>query len=148
MKRVYSRQEVTNLDRLLEEETRRIESQFGPCDRIVRFLGDHIEVEWTQKLQIALESATPVIATHANIAKGIQDLKMGKLGHVAQRISQVKKQFDAEGDKLSGRLDELEAKAPATFGKAHSVLDAHHADLDAMDGELRQLANALNGENQ
>lgn len=146
MKRVYPRSSVTNLDRLLEEETRSIESRFGPCDRTVKFLGDHIEVEWTEKLYRALDRATPVITTHANAAKGIQDLKMGKLGHVAQRITQVKKNFDAEGDRLAGRLDELEAKAPATFSKAHTVLDAHHADLDAMDGELRQLANALDGE--
>lgn len=46
-----------------------------------------------------------------------------------------------EADKLAAKLDGLDQKAPESFARAHQVIEQHSADIDAMDGELRQLSN-------
>ena len=67
--------------------------------------------------------------------------RMGKLQAVAERIKDTKAKLEAEADKLASRLDDLDKKAPAAFDRGHSFLDAQHADLTAMEAELRQLSN-------
>ncbi len=66
---------------------------------------------------------------------------MGKLQEVAQRIAATQKKLNEEADRLSGRLDEVDKKAPAAFERGHQILTQHNADLDAMENELRQLSN-------
>src|SRR5690242_13305131 len=122
---------ITNLPRFLEN--------IG--DGKVTFGSDGIHVEWTDKLENGLKNAIPVIQSYADIARGIQDLKMGKLASVAQRIAETRKKLESEADKLAGRLDDMDKKAPEAFNRAHTILDSHNADIDDMDAELRQLSN-------
>ena len=116
MKRIYPRSTITNLDRFLKV--------YRPD--VTTHKGHTIEFEWHDKLAQKLEG---------DIAK------MGKLQAVAQRIRQTKTNLEAEADKLAGKLDELDKKAPAAFERGHTIIAQHNADVDAMDSELRQLSN-------
>jgi hypothetical protein len=67
---------------------------------------------------------------------------MSKLASVTERIRETKQMLDEEGDKLMVRLDQVQAAAPATLARAHTVIDQQVADVGALEAELRQLSNA------
>ncbi len=81
-----------------------------------------------------------IVAFHTDHIR-INHYPMGKLQEVAQRIADTRKKLEAEADKLAGKLDGLDAKAPAAFERGNAIIDQHGADIDAMDSELRQLSN-------
>jgi uncharacterized phage infection (PIP) family protein YhgE len=123
MKRIFNRSTITNLDRFLKVHR---------PDQVIHN-GNTIEFEWHDKLAKKLEEDIPKL--------GMIVPKMGKLQSVAQRIAATKQSLEAEADKLAGRLDEIDKKAPQAFQRGHDILSQHNADLDAMESELRQLSN-------
>lgn len=68
---------------------------------------------------------------------------MGKLHEASLRITAQKKKLEEAADDLLHRLDGLDAKVPDVFAKAHGIINAQNADINAMDSELRQLSNSL-----
>jgi hypothetical protein len=131
----------------------------GTSDRVVRVLNDHIEVEWAgpsgnvdtlysngsqgwlSLIQSKLQNDTSRIQSAQVIAKALNGKRMGKLHDVAQRVAQTRQRLSDEADKIAARLDQIDQKAPNAFANAHSILDQHNSDLDAMETELRQLSN-------
>ncbi len=71
----------------------------------------------------------------------IRKPRMGKLQEVAQRIAATQKRMNDEADKLASRLNEMDGKIPAAFERGHAIVNQGHADIDAMEAELRQLSN-------
>ena len=105
----------------------------------------HLPPDFTRQLQAKTEDFKSAQVITRALVEGEQAKKalasMGKLHQVAQRIASTKKTLEAQADKLALRLDELDKKGPDAFGNANAILDQHHADLDAMESELRQLSN-------
>ena len=66
---------------------------------------------------------------------------MGKLQSVGERIKQVRAEQEAEADKLMSKLDAIEKAAPPAFARGHNILDAHKADLDDLEADLRSISN-------
>jgi prefoldin subunit 5 len=66
---------------------------------------------------------------------------MSKLSTVADRIKRTKEKLDAEADKLSARLDEIDKTAPEKIAGAHAFLDSQKAEVDSIEATLRQLSN-------
>lgn len=101
-------------------------------DRVLHS-GDHIDLLWHQVLEREILKPTiKAIQTHRT---------MGKLQEAAARIKAKKLELEGEADKILGRLSEIDAKQPDVFDRANKIVSQHHADLDAMDSELRQLSN-------
>jgi methyl-accepting chemotaxis protein len=113
----------------------------GGTDRTVKFIGDQIVVEWADRLKAKLENDTSRVQSAQVIAKALNGKRMGKLHDVAQRVAQTRQRLSDEADKIAARLDQIDQKAPNAFANAHSILDQHNADIDAMEAELRQLSN-------
>ena len=67
--------------------------------------------------------------------------RMGKLQETAERIAKLKANHIARSDQLAAKIDAVEEKTPGAFAKAHAIVDAQDADVDAMDSELSQLSN-------
>ena len=66
---------------------------------------------------------------------------MGKLQSVGERIKQVRAAHEAEADRLMAKMDELERAAPPAFARGHNILDAHKAELDELENDLRAISN-------
>ena len=93
--------------------------------------------------QLEQHRAVRLSEAAANIGPLTTDKPLpGKLHGIAQRIAATKKSLDDQADKLAQRLDDLDKKAPEAFTKASALIEQHNTDIDAMEGELRQLTNA------
>ncbi len=64
-----------------------------------------------------------------------------KLSSVADRIRATKERLDKEADALAARLDEIDARAPGAFDRAHAFLDQQKTEVDSIEATLRQLSN-------
>ncbi len=95
--------------------------------------GNRADLTWHDKLQESeLRPRITAIQTHRT---------MGKLQEAAARIKAKKLELEGEADKILARLSEIDNKQPEVFDRANKIVSQHHADLDAMDNELRQLSN-------
>jgi hypothetical protein len=137
--RVLSRDAIV---KQMEQDTLVARKQLGDCEPSIGWNGMVMQVEWHKRFQARLQEDTQRIQSAQVIAKAIvQGQRMGKLQEIALRIAKTKESLDAEADKLSARLDEIDRKAPEAFTRGKAVIDQHSADLDAMEAELRQLSN-------
>lgn len=66
---------------------------------------------------------------------------MGKLSAIADRIRDTKARLDAEADKLAARMDDIDKAAPVAFSRGHAFLSDQQAQVDEIEGTLRQLSN-------
>lgn len=70
-----------------------------------------------------------------------KDMRMGKLGEIADRIAEKKKCHDAKADEWAKRLDAIDKREPEAFAIGDSVIEERETDLHQMESDLRKLSN-------
>lgn len=73
-----------------------------------------------------------------------REVRMSKLGAVAERLKAKKAVHDAKADEWASRLDALDRREPEAFRAGDTVIGEREVDLAEMEATMRNLSN-LNG---